>query len=134
MSRSPRAALAHFVEEAQATAQLQHPHIVPVYDIGVAGDGRLWFTMREGPRAHDGRGESVRCTRAPRRTWTMRRLVAAFFMVCQAVGFAHERGVVHRDLKPANIMLGEHGEVYVVDWGLAKISVGPCQSAVGRRW
>jgi serine/threonine-protein kinase len=121
-------AVARFVEEAQATAQLQHPGIVPVHDFGRLDDGRVWFTMREIEgqtlealirSLHDASAG----TGAWQRTgpWTFRRVIAAFHELCRTVAYAHDRGVVHRDLKPANIMLGAHGEVLVLDWGLAKI-------------
>jgi formylglycine-generating enzyme required for sulfatase activity len=113
-------ALARFLEEAQATAQLQHPNVVPVHDIGRLPDGRVWFTMREV------RGRTLGdVLRDPNRgaagAWTDRSLVAALLTVCHAVAYAHARGVLHRDLKPANIMVGGFGEVYLLDWGLAKI-------------
>jgi eukaryotic-like serine/threonine-protein kinase len=121
-------ARARFVEEAQCTSQLQHPGTVPVHDIGRLGDGRLYFTMREvrGDSManvirdlHDAsRGGSWGETATG---WTFRRLIDAFLRVCDAVAYAHERGVVHRDLKPANVMLADHGEVLVTDWGIAKI-------------
>ena len=114
-----------FLTEAKLTAGLEHPGIVPVYDWGQLLDGRLWFTMREV------RGQTLRhlidelhASRGPddfRETpsgWTFRRLVDAFARICQAVAFAHRRGVVHRDLKPDNVMVGELGEVMVMDWGL----------------
>ena len=120
-------ALERFLEEARATAQLQHPAILPVHDLGQLPDGRLWFTMKE----VRGRtlGEAIRDLHAaspahwgrPSSGWTLRRVVSAFHTVCRAVAYAHARGVVHRDLKPENTMLGDHGEVYVLDWGLAKI-------------
>ncbi|MFT7521646.1 MAG: serine/threonine protein kinase/formylglycine-generating enzyme required for sulfatase activity [Kiritimatiellia bacterium] len=122
------AAVARFVEEAQATAQLQHPGIVPVHEIGTLPDGRAYFTMKE----VKGRDLSLviaevhaACSsnswRPAPSGWTFRRLVNAFHRICQAVAFAHSKGVVHRDLKPANVMVGEHGEVLVVDWGLARV-------------
>ncbi len=113
------AALARFLEEAQATAPLQHPHIVPVYDLGRLPDGRLWFAMKE-VQGHtwteliaelhvqaangQGRGEHG-----------LRRMVSTFHAVCRAVAYAHAKGVLHRDLKPDNIMVGSFGEVYVLD-------------------
>ncbi len=120
--------LARFTEEAQATAQLQHPGIVPVHVRGRLWDGRLYFTMAEvGGRTlrevtaevHDPRhGDPWRTTPSG---WTLRRLLTAFHKVCETMAYAHARGVVHRDLKPDNIMLGEHGTVLVLDWGLAKV-------------
>ncbi len=120
--------VARFVEEAQITAQLQHPGVVPLYDLGRLPDGRLFFTMKEVQgRTLD---EVIRAVHAastdgawlPERLgWTFRRLVKAFVQVCEAVAYAHSRGVLHRDLKPGNVMVGEFGEVMVLDWGLAKI-------------
>ena len=119
--------MARFIEEAQATAQLQHPSIVPVYDLGRLEDGRLWFTMKEVKgqtfteviqEVHQQSGTAWEVTA---HGWHLRKLVSVFAQVCEAVAYAHERGVMHRDLKPQNIMLGERGEVWVVDWGLVKV-------------
>jgi formylglycine-generating enzyme required for sulfatase activity/tRNA A-37 threonylcarbamoyl transferase component Bud32 len=117
-----------FVEEAQATAQLEHPGIVPVHDLGRLPDGRVYFTMKEvkgttfGALIRDvhkvSRGGEWATTDGG---WGFVRLIDAFRKVCEAVAYAHARGVVHRDLKPDNVMVGEYGEVLVVDWGLAKI-------------
>lgn len=110
---------ARFVEEAQCSAQLQHPGIVPVHELGTLPDGRVYFTMREV------RGQTLTEVNAAQHARSdalaFRRLIEAFVKVCEAVGFAHARGVVHRDLKPDNVMVGGHGEVLVVDWGLAKV-------------
>ncbi len=116
-----------FLEEARATAALQHPGIVPVHECGALADGRLWFTMKEVrgrtlreviDAVHDesDAGQWVEAAGG----WTFRRLVDTLRRVCEAVGFAHSRGVLHRDLKPENVMVGEHGEVLVLDWGLAR--------------
>jgi len=119
--------LARFVEEAQATAQLQHAGIVPIYDLGELPDGRLWFTMREvnGQTFGEIIGEVHAVSRQRWQTsesgWSLRRLVDTLQQVCATVGYAHSRSVVHRDLKPDNIMVGHHGEVLVLDWGLAKV-------------
>ena len=118
---------ARFLTEARITADLQHPGIVAVHDQGKLEDGRLWFTMKEV------RGRTLRAVidevhgasradgffEAPS-GWTFRRLLDAFARISQAVAFAHSRGVMHRDLKPDNLMVGEFGEVLVMDWGLAR--------------
>ena len=126
------AAVDRFMKEAQATAQLEHPGIVPVHEFGVLDDGRLFYTMQEVKgrtlgavigEVHSGRPPT---DTAPRKVqWSLRRLVDAFHQVCAAVGYAHDRGVLHRDIKPENVMLGDYGEVLVVDWGLAKVLDAP---------
>ena len=125
---NPRA-VSRFVEEAQTAAQLQHPGIVAVHDLGRMPDGRWYFTMDEIRgrsmsqlirEVHRGSPGTLWCASAS--GWTLQRLAQAFLQVCEAVAFAHERGVVHRDVKPANIMVGKLGEVLVVDWGLAKVA------------
>jgi serine/threonine protein kinase len=106
--------LAHrLIREARVLARLEHPGIVPVHDVGTLADGRVFYTMKfvEGHRL-DKHIESV--ASAPDR-------LRIFLRICDAVAFAHARGVLHRDLKPANIMVGPFGEVLVMDWGLAKI-------------
>ena len=116
------AALARFLREAKLQAQLDHPGIVPVHDLGTRPDGSICFTMRRI------RGETLATILAGRaaddaemlRRYTVRKLLVALVAVCHAVEAAHAHGLVHRDLKPANIMLGDRGEVYVLDWGLAK--------------
>jgi serine/threonine-protein kinase len=119
-------AVERFLREARVQGQLEHPAITPVYDLGVAPDGNVYFTMKrvrgrtleqvlEGLRAGD--PELVE-------KYSRRKLLTALSTVCLAVDFAHQRGVVHRDLKPANIMLGDFGEVNVLDWGLAKLVDG----------
>src|SRR6202171_4689016 len=101
------------IREARVLARLEHPGIVPVHDVGTLADGRVFYTMKfvEGHRL-DKHIESVAST--PDR-------LRVFLRICDAVAFAHARGVLHRDLKPANIMVGPFGEVLVMDWGLAKI-------------
>ena len=113
-----------FLREARVQAQLEHPAIVPVYDLGRTANGEVYFTMKRV------RGQSLdavlqRLRKGESLEWSRRRLLSAFGQVCMAVDYAHERGVLHRDLKPANIMLGDYGEVYVLDWGLAKIAGAP---------
>jgi serine/threonine protein kinase/WD40 repeat protein len=119
-----------FITEARITAQLEHPNIVPIYDLGLDAEGQPFYTMKlvEGitlMRVLQLLKEGVRETveRYPLST-----LLTIFQKLCDALAFAHARGVIHRDLKPANIMLGKYGEVLVMDWGLAKI-IGAKQPA-----
>ena len=108
-----------FLQEARLTAGLQHPGIIPVYDLGALPDGRAWYTMREVV------GESLAASwgQPPPDLPTLRRRVTTLVRVCEAVGYAHDQGgVLHRDLKPANVMRGPFGEVLVVDWGLAVLT------------
>ncbi|MFT4975649.1 MAG: sulfatase activating formylglycine-generating enzyme [Myxococcota bacterium] len=114
--------LARFIEEAQITAQLSHPGIVPVHELGRLPDGRYYFTMKQ--IQGETLAETIRSVHSILPTtsgWNVRRLLDAFLRVCEAVAYAHARGVVHRDLKPSNVMLGAFGEVLVLDWGLAKV-------------
>ncbi|MDX1925929.1 MAG: protein kinase [Pirellulaceae bacterium] len=114
-----------FQREAELTGQLEHPGIVPIYALGTDGFGRPFYAMRFI------RGESLskriesfhhnlKSSKTTFDSPELRQLLRRFIDVCNAVEYAHERGVLHRDLKPDNIMLGNHGETLVVDWGLAK--------------
>ena len=109
-----------FVEEAQITSQLDHPNIVPVHELGTDESGRVFFTMKyvRGVSLHEWLLEPSREIGSSER---LADGLEILMKVCDAVSFAHARGVIHRDLKPANIMIGEFGEVYVMDWGLALI-------------
>jgi len=111
-----------FVREARVQGQLEHPSVVPVYDLGVEQDDTIWFTMKRvrGVTLEDIVEGLRRGDRNLTRSWSRRRLLSAFSQVCLAVDYAHQRHVLHRDLKPSNVMLGDHGEVYVLDWGLAR--------------
>jgi serine/threonine protein kinase len=111
--------LQRFLEEAQVTAQLGHPGVVPVHEIGVDGDGRPFFTMTrvEG----EDLGRVFARSREPNSEWSSARVLGVLERVCQTMAFAHSRGVLHRDLKPSNVMVGAYGEVYVMDWGLARV-------------
>ncbi len=106
-----------FVEEAQIGGQLQHPGIVPVYELGTMKDERPFFTMK----LVKGRTLATLLSERASVATNRQRLIDIFESVCQTLGYAHSRGVIHRDLKPANIMVGAFGEVQVVDWGLAKV-------------
>ncbi|MFM2092490.1 MAG: Serine/threonine-protein kinase PknD, partial [Planctomycetota bacterium] len=139
-------ALERFLAEAQVTAQLEHPNIVPIHDLGVLEDGTLYFTMkliegmsvgkvvkllqqqagilyedktRENPQGRLVAPDEESAKAAAE--WTIERRLLMFLKILDGVGFAHSKGVVHRDLKPDNVMLGGHGEVLVVDWGIAKV-------------
>jgi serine/threonine-protein kinase len=106
-----------FVEEAQVAGQLQHPGVVPVYELGQFGDKRPYFAMKLV------QGQTLAGLLALRRqpAEDQPRFVGIFEQVCQTVAYAHSKGVIHRDLKPANVMVGAFGEVQVMDWGLAKV-------------
>jgi WD40 repeat protein/serine/threonine protein kinase len=120
-----------FVREAEITGGLEHPGIVPVYGLGAHADGRPFYAMRfiqgETLRAAIGRYHHQHRGKEPdgSRELELRGLLTRFVTVCNAVAYAHSRGVIHRDLKPANVMLGKFGETLVVDWGLAKAGVRP---------
>lgn len=109
------------MREARVLARLEHPGIVPVHDVGTLADGRVFYTMKfvEGQRL-DKFIEGVE---------SVQDRLRLFLRICEAVAFAHARGVLHRDLKPANVMVGPFGEVLVMDWGLAKILRGDAASA-----
>ncbi|MCX7807476.1 MAG: serine/threonine protein kinase, partial [Deltaproteobacteria bacterium] len=119
--------LERFVREARVQGQLEHPAIVPVHDLARMPDGTVFFTMKRI------RGETLDtiidalASNDPevQARYNRRRLLSAFATACLAVDFAHRHGILHRDLKPSNIMLGDFGEVYVLDWGLAKIQGAP---------
>src|SRR3954453_15064457 len=116
-----------FLIEAEITGGLEHPGIVPIYGLGHYGDGRPYYAMRfirgdslqEAIRRFH---EAEKPGRDPgQRALELRQLLGRFMDVCNAIAYAHSRGVLHRDLKPGNVMLGEYGETLVVDWGLAKV-------------
>ena len=115
-SQQPGASL-RFVEEAQIAGQLQHPGIVPIYDVGELEDGRPFFSMK----LVKGQTLSQLLKKRSLVGQDLMRFLGIFEQVCQAIAYAHSRHVIHRDLKPANIMVGAFGEVQVMDWGLAKV-------------
>ena len=126
-----------FLLEAEVTGGLEHPGIVPVYGLGSYGDGRPYYAMRFI------RGDSLKeaiqqfhadetIKRYPgRRSLELRKLLRRFIDVCNAIEYAHARGVLHRDIKPSNVIVGKHGETLVVNWGLAK-AMGRSESVLGR--
>ncbi len=152
-----RTSRARFLLEAEVTGGLEHPGIVPVYGMGVYENGRPYYAMRfvrgdslkealglfhaqsgasaatEPPTREIDRGATVRpMDSRGSRDLELRKLLRRFLDVCNAIDYAHSRGVLHRDIKPANIILGKHGETLVVDWGLAK-ATGKGHVAAGER-
>ena len=119
----PRQLLARFVEEAQVNAQLEHPNIIPVHDLGLDPSGRAYFSMKlvRGRSLEDILTARLNGDKASLAEFGLRRLLDVFLQVCLAMEYAHARGVIHRDLKPANVMIGDFGEVAVMDWGVAKL-------------
>ena len=121
--------LARFLSEAQITSQLDHPAVVPVYDIGLMPDDAPFFSMKL-IRGHT-LGAHIAAFRKQKRIArkTLRqfrtRLLRIFTRICQGMAYAHAKRVIHRDLKPENIMTGEFGQVHIMDWGLAKIVGSP---------
>jgi len=127
--RKQKAFYDRFLAEMQITAQLDHPHIVPIYGLEVAGDGSVAYAMKlvAGKEYGDLLEEAKAQVEAGTRLTgdhTLEARLEIFLKVCDAVAFAHEQGIVHRDLKPSNIMIGNHNEVYVMDWGIARV-MGP---------
>ncbi|HZL99380.1 MAG TPA: serine/threonine-protein kinase, partial [Planctomycetota bacterium] len=125
-SGAGQALLARFLEEALVTGQLDHPGIVPVHELGVDEKGDAYFTMKLV------KGKSfqriLELVAAGEEGWTLTRAVGVLRRVCEAVAYAHSKGVVHRDIKPANVLVGRYGETYLMDWGLARV-LRPGESA-----
>jgi serine/threonine protein kinase/tetratricopeptide (TPR) repeat protein len=121
-SQFSRENVLRFVDEAQLTGQLQHPNIIPVYELGLDEFGEVFYTMKyvKGTTLDQvlrrlREGEEMAIKKFPLAT-----MLTVFQKMCDGVAYAHSMGVVHRDLKPDNVMIGEYGEVLVMDWGLAK--------------
>lgn len=122
-ARAPQDQVLRFIDEARITGRLEHPNIVPVHEVGMDERDRVFYTMKfvKGTtlkqaitELHEGGAEAL--ARFP-----LAELLTVFQKTCDAVAFAHSKGVMHRDLKPENVMIGSYGEVLVMDWGLAKI-------------
>jgi len=114
--------LARFVTEARITAQLEHPGIVPVHDLSISGDDEVFYTMKrvQGRTLRDVIDALRNGEEHARDRYTPAALIGIFRSACQAVAYAHQQGIVHRDLKPENIMIGDFGEVLLLDWGVAR--------------
>jgi WD40 repeat protein len=117
-SRRSARMVRRFLNEAEISARLAHPGVVPVHELGVDPGGKLYFTMEfvEGRTL----GECFGLARAGSEGWSRPRALRALLAVCETMAYSHSQGVIHRDLKPENVMVGEFGEVYVLDWGIAK--------------
>ena len=111
----PADAEQRFLREARVAGQLEHPGVVPVYEVGRRADGKLYCAMRLL------RGRSLAEALQQEKGRARLKLLSNFVQLCQTIAYAHERGVIHRDIKPANVILGAFGETVVIDWGLAKI-------------
>jgi serine/threonine protein kinase len=113
-----------FIEEAQITAQLDHPNIVPVYELAVDDYDQVYYSMKlvRGITMHKVLGLIYQGVEETMTKYPLAALLGIFQKVCDGLAYAHSKGVLHRDLKPENIMLGEYGEVMVMDWGLARAS------------
>jgi serine/threonine protein kinase len=112
----------HMRDEARTIAKLEHPGIVPLHDAGLLPDGRLWYAMKLV------RGRRLDDLNAP-----TAELLRVFLRICEAVSFAHANGIVHCDLKPENVMLGDFGEVLVMDWGVARETGASDSTIAGTR-
>jgi serine/threonine protein kinase len=125
--RRTQSAYFRFVQEVRTMGGLDHPNIVAIHDVGREADGGLFFVMGyvDGQSMESLIQRLRSGDREAREQWPFARRLSVFRQVLHAIQFAHERGVLHRDLKPANIMIGNHGEVRIVDWGIAKQVGGP---------
>src|SRR6187431_1277742 len=127
-----------FILEAQIGAQLEHPNIVPLYSFEQSEGGAPAITMQllEGTTMAayiESAGQAPKEARGMRGEYTLKERIGTRLGVCEAIHFAHERGVIHRDLKPDNVMLGRYREVYVMDWGLARVIGSPIDLTMEQR-
>ncbi|MCM8525247.1 MAG: serine/threonine protein kinase [Lentisphaeraceae bacterium] len=113
----------YFVKEAQITGQLEHPNIIPVYEMGSNPQGLLYYVMKrvQGLTLADILDEIKKGSRKYTQKYPLGALLSIFHKVCDAIAYAHARGVVHLDLKPENVMVGDFGEVLILDWGIARL-------------
>ncbi|MEK7485108.1 MAG: SUMF1/EgtB/PvdO family nonheme iron enzyme [Planctomycetota bacterium] len=130
LSEKQKAMLWRLNKEASITAILEHPNIVPLYEMQQQEAGAICFTMRK-VEGHTLR-EILKMKREGQKTYDENKLLGVYLKVCDAMAYAHSKEVVHRDLKPDNIMVGQFGEVYVMDWGIAK-KLNPDESDAGKQ-
>ena len=116
-----------FEYEARLTGRLDHPGIVPVYDLGQLPDGSWYFAMRR-IQGSDLRERLIEILANTEEEYPLQSLLRLFGQLCLTVAYAHDRGFIHRDLKPANILVGTYGELYVADWGIAKTHLSKGES------
>lgn len=116
-------AQAHFLREARISAKLEHPNILPIYDLDSTETGQTYIAMRlaEGISLGDVLRESAKTGRPARQISNLQDKLNIFLRICDAIAFAHSHGVIHQDIKPDNVMLGQYGEVVLVDWGTARM-------------
>jgi len=113
-----------FIEECQVLGQLEHPNVVALHDLGLTASKSPYYTMRfvHGVTLKEAFADLRAADAKAEQTYSLTRLIQILLQMANALNYAHDRGVIHRDLKPDNVMLGEHGEVQVLDWGLAKVT------------
>mgnify|MGYP002623493057 CR=1 FL=1 len=111
------------IREARITAQLSHPNTVPVYEMGIADDGEIYFAMKkiEGSNLFQILCRIAQGEEDAKQEFTLYRLLSILIQASNALAYAHARGVIHRDVKPENVLVGLFGEVYMMDWGVAKV-------------
>jgi serine/threonine protein kinase len=134
-SHASRESLRRFLREARVLGMLDHPNIVPVHELAVNAQGRIYYAMKfvKGVTLQQVLNDLKSGNPVTAAKYPLAQLLNVFLRICDAIGFAHSKRIVHRDLKPENIMLGEYGEVMVMDWGLAKLlDDGPEDS--GPKW
>lgn len=124
-----------FIREARITAQIDHPNVVPVYNLGVFDGTGAYFSMKrvEGETLSYVLKKLNDNDEAYQKKYSLRRRLEIFISICNGVSFAHSKGVIHRDLKPANIMLGNYGEVFIMDWGMSAYIEQNDSSSKGRK-